>query len=129
MTLDFINILIGGGLLAFIQWAVDKYSLWRNKKDKTAEAIEGLTDKDSELKDTMDERDAVLARTHILRFNDEIYNGVKHSKEYFDQTLEDIDNYNRFCESHPEFRNSRTVMAAENIKDTYNRLLDSHSFL
>ena len=98
MTLDFINILIGGGLLAFIQWAVDKYSLWRNKKDKTAEAIEGLTDKVSELKDTMDERDAVLARTHILRFNDEIYNGVKHSKEYFDQTLEDIDNYNRFCD-------------------------------
>ena len=120
--MELINILLGGGILAFIQWAVDKLSLWHTKNDKTVKAIDGLSDKVEKLKDTMDERDAVLARTHILRFNDEIYNGVKHSKEYFDQTLEDIDNYEKFC-------NSRTVMAAQNIKDTYNRLLDSHSFL
>jgi len=129
ILMDFLNILLGGGILAFIQWAVDKLSLWHTKNDKTAKAIEGLSDKMSELKETMDERDAVLARTHILRFNDEIYNGIKHSKEYFDQTLEDIDNYERFCDTHPDFKNSRTVMAAQNIKDTYNRLLDGHSFL
>lgn len=127
--MELINILLGGGILAFIQWAVDKLSLWHTKNDKTVKAIDGLSDKVEALKDTMDERDAVLARTHILRFNDEIYNGVKHSKEYFDQTLEDIDNYDKFCKEHPDFRNSRTVMAAQNIKDTYNRLLDSHSFL
>jgi hypothetical protein len=129
MQMELINILLGGGILAFIQWAVDKLSLWHTKNDKTVKAIDGLTDKVSALKETMDERDAVLARTHILRFNDEIYNGVKHSKEYFDQTLEDIDNYDKFCKEHPDFRNSRTVMAAQNIKDTYNRLLDSHNFL
>ena len=127
--MDFLSILLGGGILAFIQWAVDKLSLWHTKNDKTAKAIEGLSNKMSELKETIDERDAVLARTHILRFNDEIYNGIKHSKEYFDQTLEDIDNYERFCDTHPDFKNSRTVMAAQNIKDTYNRLLDGHSFL
>lgn len=127
--MDFLNILLGGGILAFIQWAVDKLSLWHTKNDKTAKAIDGLADRVAELRETMDERDAVLARTHILRFNDEIYNGVKHSKEYFDQTLEDIDNYDRFCDTHPDFRNSRTVMAAQNIKDTYNRLLDGHDFL
>ena len=53
--MDFINILIGGGLLAFIQWAVDKYSLWRNKKDITAEAIEGLIDFVYELYETLEE--------------------------------------------------------------------------
>ena len=74
--MDFLNILLGGGILAFIQWAVDKLSLWHTKNDKTAKAIDGLADRVSELKETMDERDAVLARTHILRFNDEIYNIV-----------------------------------------------------
>lgn len=124
--MDFINILIGGGLLAFIQWAVDKYSLWRNKKDKTAEAIEGLTDKVSELKDTMDERDAVLARTHILRFNDELLNNVEHSNEYFMQTIDDIKTYENYCEKHPQFSNGRTIQAANNIRRTYERLFDSH---
>lgn len=127
--MDFLNILVGGGLLAFIQWAVDKLSLWHTKNDKTAKAIDGLSEKVSELKDTMDEREAVLARTHILRFNDELYNGVKHSKDYFDQTLEDADTYERFCKDHPDFKNSRTVMAVENIKETYNRMLDEHKFL
>ena len=91
--MELINILLGGGILAFIQWAVDKLSLWHTKNDKTVKAIEGLSEKVEALKDTMDERDAVLARTHILRFNDEIYNGVKHSKEYFEQILEDIKTY------------------------------------
>lgn len=79
--MDLLNILLGGGLLAFIQWAVDRWSLWHNRNDKTAEAIKDMSQNISELKDTMDERDAVLARTHILRFNDEIYNGMRHSKE------------------------------------------------
>ena len=78
---------------------------------------------------TIEEREAVLARTHILRFNDELYNNIKHSKEYFDQQLEDIDRYEQYCDKHPDFKNSRTVMASKNIKDTYNRLLDGHKFL
>ena len=127
--MDFINILLGGGILAFIQWAVDKWSLWRGKNDKTADAIDELAGKIDVLQETIDEREAVLARTHILRFNDEIYNGIRHSKEYFDQTLEDIDNYDRFCEKNPSFKNSRTVMAANNIKETYNKLLDEHKVL
>ena len=81
------------------------------------------------LEDTIEENEAILARTHILRFNDELYNGIRHSKEYFDQQLEDCDRYDKYCEKHPHFRNSRTVMATQNIKDTYNRLLEEHKFL
>ena len=80
------------------------------------------------IEDTIDEREAVLARTHILRFNDELYNGIHHSKEYFDQTIEDADRYDRYCDEHPRFKNSRTVMAAQNIKDTYKRFFEQHKF-
>lgn len=124
--MDFLNILLGGGILAFIQWAVDKWSLWHNKNDKTAEAIDGLADKVSELKETMDERDAVLARTHILRFNDELLNNVDHSNEYFLQTIDDIQTYEMYCDKHPQFSNGRTIQAATNIRRTYERLFDSH---
>lgn len=127
--MDLMTLLIGGGLLAFIQWAGDKVLDMLGKKSKTVKAIEGLTAKVDKIQYTIDEREAVLSRTHILRFNDELYNGIAHSKEYFDQTLEDITTYDKFCESHPEFKNARTVMAVENIKDTYKRLHDEHKFL
>lgn len=126
--MDFLNILIGGGLLAFIQWAVDKWSLWHGKNDKVAEAIKGLSDKVTALKNTMDEREAILARTHILRFNDELLNDVEHSHEYFLQTLDDLKTYDDFCKDHPNFANGRTIQAADNIKRTYERLFDNHKF-
>ena len=91
--------------------------------------LDVITAKVDKLERTVDEGDAILARTHILRFNDELYNGIKHSKEYFDQQLEDIDRYDHYCEQHPEFKNSRTVMASDNIRETYNRLLKEHKFL
>lgn len=93
------------------------------------EKLDSLAKQIEKVEDLIEEREAVLARTHILRFNDEIYNGVKHSKEYFDQQLEDIDRYDHYCERHPEFKNNRTIMASKNIKETYNRLLQEHKFL
>lgn len=126
--MDFLNILIGGGLLAFIQWAVDKWSLWHGKNDKVAEAIKALSEKVTALKNTMEERDAILARTHILRFNDELLNDVEHSHEYFLQTLDDLKTYEDFCKDHPNFANGRTIQAADNIKRTYERLFDNHKF-
>lgn len=94
--------------------------------DSRLSSIEKKMDK---VENLIEERDAILARTHILRFNDELYNGVKHSKDYFDQQIEDCDRYDKYCEDHPSFKNSRTVMASQNIKETYNRLLKEHKFL
>ncbi len=128
MNFDLLSILIGGGLLGFIQWAVDKLELWHGKSDKVAEAIKGLSDKVEKLNEAMDERDAVLARTHILRFNDELLNDVTHSHEYFLQTLDDCKTYDDFCNAHPNFSNGRTVQAEENIRRTYERLFDNHKF-
>jgi hypothetical protein len=93
------------------------------------EKLREISKKVDKIEDTINDRDAILSRTHILRFNDELYNGVKHSKEYFDQQLEDCDRYDQYCDDHPEFKNSRTIMAKQNIKETYDRLLKEHKFL
>ena len=78
------------------------------------------------IENTIEEREAVLARTHILRFNDEIHNGIHHSSEYFLQTLDDIAKYDQYCASHPKFANGRTVVACENIRATYKQLYEEH---
>lgn len=93
-----------------------------SKMDKIALKVESLENK-------VEENEAILARTHILRFNDELYNGIKHTQEYFTQQLEDCDRYDKYCEDHPEFKNSRTVIATQNIKDTYETLMKEHKFL
>ena len=80
------------------------------------------------IEDTIDEREAVLARTHILHFNDELYNGVHHSKEYFQQTLMDIDTYERFCNTHPTYRNNTCALAIEHIKRVYAEQQDKGGF-
>ena len=79
-----------------------------------------------ETNDKIDRNQAILARTHILRFADEQKQyctvGISHSKEYFEQQLDDITTYTEYCEEHPKFKNERTVMSSEYIKDEYKRL-------
>lgn len=79
----------------------------------------GSQKKIDDLSNSFDEYKAQLARTHILRFNDDLHNDVYHSEEYFKQTLLDIDTYDRYCKDHPNFANGLTIMASQNIKDEF----------
>lgn len=82
-----------------------------------------------DMRDRDEEEKVINCRIRILRFNDEILINLKHSKEMFDQTLKDIDIYERYCEAHPDFENNITVMAVENIKDKYKSCMRNNSFL
>lgn len=101
------------------------------QEDKNDRVLKAITDLEKEVKgisSKVDENAAVLARTHILRFNDELINGVIHTHEYFRQQLQDIDTYEAFCKSHPHFRNTYAMLAIANIKRTYNSLLEKGAF-
>ena len=76
-----------------------------------------------------DERYAVDCRARILRFNDEVLHGQKHTKEHFDQTLSDITTYNTYCDGHKDFKNQITVHAADNILKVYDTCMAEGSFL
>ena len=97
-----------------------------NEIEQSVRALE-LKVVESELK--ADEDRAIRARIRILRFNDEVLSEKRHSKESFDQTLEDIDNYEKYCAEHPEFKNNKTLMSIKNIKTIYQRQLATHDFL
>lgn len=117
-----IAVLASGAVFSFVQFLIT-FGFSRADKSKDIEKkIDTLNDKIDKVAESVDENAAVLARTHILRFSDEIKNGMVHSSEYWRQQLDDCDTYMRFCESHPGFKNSYTEHADKHIKDTYDQL-------
>lgn len=109
------------GLFALITFLLQRHD---NKKNGFSKLSEQVT----ELSNKVDENSAILARTHILRFSDELQNGMVHSQEYFRQQMDDCDTYDEYCRLHPEFKNSYTLLAEQHIKDTYAKLLQKGEF-
>ena len=112
-------------LSATAVWDFVKFLI--NRKDDTKAQIVEVKTSINKLGERMNENQAILARTHILRFDDELLNEIKHSKEYFSQTLQDIDVYEGFCIDHPNFKNSYATAAINHIRSTYDDLLKKHN--
>lgn len=69
------------------------------------------------------------ARQRILRFNDEILFEKRHSKEHFDEILDDIDTYEEYCREHEDYENNKAVLAIATIREVYKDCLKTHDFL
>ena len=117
----FMAVFASSGFWAFIQYLLSRH-------DGTKKELRAISAQVAQLAEKVDSNAAVLARTHILRFDDELLNGVVHSQDYFRQQMDDIDTYEDFCKAHPDFRNSYTTIASEHIRGTYKKLLDKREF-
>ena len=76
-----------------------------------------------------DERNADGHRAKILAFNTELLRGIDHTREDFIEVLAEIDRYESYCRSHPEYKNNRAKYAIANIGRVYNDRLKKHDFL
>lgn len=125
------------GAITLIEFVPIKINPWKAIFTWVGNAINGellkkVDNLDSEMKDlrnVCDERDATLNRTHILHFNDEILHQKEHTKEHFDQILDDITNYEAYCKTHPNYKNNKAGCAIDNIKRTYRKCMDKNNFL
>lgn len=110
------------GLWSYLQYRADK-------KDKTAEALERINLKLNEVTEAQKEAEAKQAKRCILNLNDDLENGIYHSKDYFRNVLEDdIPKYEEYCASHPTFRNGFTVEAVSFITQKYHEMRDAGRF-
>ena len=75
------------------------------------------------------EDEAKSDRNRILRFSDEIITGQEHTKEHYRDIIMTIDDYEKYCEDHPDFKNNRCVLACQNIKDEYMKRCKDNSFV
>ena len=124
----FIAICGGGALLAFIQFLISRHD---NRKDAIKGIKEDLNSIRKDIKsldEKGDRREAENRRVRILRFEDELQENKRHSKESFYQVLNDITCYNEYCEKHPDFLNERTVATIAHIKAVYSERLEKHDF-
>lgn len=93
------------------------------KIDEKLDAISAKVDK---LEQQVEEDKARQARTHILRFADELYEHRHHTREYFQQVQDDIKFYEEYVDTHKKFANGRTENACKLIGDTYDALWKEH---
>ena len=117
-----------------------QYPEWHNQsiqiRDGLREEIQKLSEKIDETNKTLTEmhlkssRDnATTCRYRIIRFNDELLNNKLHTKEHFDQILDDIDDYEDYCKQDPAYKNSKAVMAIRHIQQVYQRCNEEGTFL
>ena len=83
---------------------------------------------DKHLADEQEHR-AKQARYRILRFYDELCEGRLHSESHYEDILDDIDFYEKYCDAHPEFKNSRGKAAMDYIRETYHKIKIKGGFL
>lgn len=77
--------------------------------------------------DTYDEMDQ--KRRNIINFSSEITRGIRHTEEQYNQIIEDVDEYEEFCEMNSEYHNTKAEASIKNIKCSYEECLKQNSFL
>jgi hypothetical protein len=126
ILLNVATLLVGGGLFAFLQFLINRHDSKHDKSEAIVKAISEISEKVGKLEASIEKRDALQSRTHILRFRDELDNDIKHSGEYFLQVLDDIETYEKYCNANPDFANGRTKASSKIIRDEYERLSKEH---
>ena len=110
-------------------WNLLGRTIGRSINKEVMDQVKDLSSKVDDLETAGELERVRFARQRILRFNDEILCGQKHSKEHFDEILDDIDIYEDYCSTHEEYENNKAVLAIRTIKKTYDKCMDNHDFL
>ena len=140
-VLQGVGLLLTGGGFTFLGTILKRRWETKDKKNDVTSALAKLDKKMDDMQSSIMtelERDRAdneeyrikMCRQRILQFNDEIYRGVLHTRESFDNVIEEgIDVYEDYCKSHPTFPNFKAEAAIENIKETYKKRLKNQDFL
>lgn len=142
------ELLLGGGCLSFIMMSLVqispiKINPWTklmqwfgntvngdiiNEISHLKTKIQDLDERIGVMREEAREDSAVNCRTRILRFGDELLHDIHHSKEHFDQILDDINEYEIYCDIHPNFKNNQAVMTIKHIKSVYTECMEDRKF-
>ena len=110
-------------VLTLVQIAPIKINPWSSIAKFIGHALNG------EIRELLNADKADTRRYRILRFNDELLHNQRHTREHYNQILDDITEYEQYCTSHPDYKNNKAVLAIENIKSNYKNCVTNNSFL
>jgi len=126
---DFITLLLAA---MAAPWFRDLIRALIDRLTGTSSTKQSLAKISADLADEREDRlqsEAKACRSRVIRFNDELLNNMHHSKSMFDIILIDCSDYEKYCSTHPDFRNSVATEAIENIKRVYRLCEEAHNFL
>lgn len=103
-----------------LKWLGSKFNQGINTSlTDLKDTIDGQSKDIQQLRNTVNENQAMTSRYRIIRFDDEMISGVVHSQDHIEQIIEDIRVYEIFCKSNPDFINHKGRSAMERILDRY----------
>lgn len=120
---------IGSGIMALLHAALQRKWKKDDQQDVILDKLDTITARMDRMEAAASEREAKDARIRILRFGDECSHEVRHSREHFEQVIEDVDAYETYCRDHPDFKNNKATLTIKIIKDTYQRRLLNNDFI
>lgn len=122
LVITVIVAIIGSNALwGFLQFLLERKDKKKDCSKKILEAIQKINDK-------IDQRTAIGCRIRILKFMDEIIEGWEHSKDSYNQIMQDITHYHQYCEEHPQFLNHQTDATIERLRKDYEQRLITNDF-
>lgn len=124
-----VSIIGSAAVFSFVEFLITRKDKKQDKKGEVLEAIKKLDEKIDALEARMEEEKATNARIRILGFSDEIMHGVLHSEESFNQALQDITAYEKYCEKHPDYKNAKAKVAIANVQTVYEKCVREGGFL
>ena len=116
-----VAIIGSNALWGFLQFLLERKDKKNDCSKKILEAIQKIDNK-------IDQRTAIGCRIRILKFMDEIIEGWEHSKDSYNQIMQDITHYHQYCEQHPQFLNHQTDATIERLKKDYEQRLATNDF-
>lgn len=128
-------LLLGGSWIVQVSpikinpWTWVARSIGRAINAELIEKVDKLDKRINQMEEHDAEREAKSARIRILRFGDECKQQLRHSQEHFDQIIDDIDQYETYCATHPNFKNNKAVLTISIIKDAYRKRIAANDFL
>ena len=118
-----------GGFFTLIQFLIQRHDAKKGELSQIKKELSEIRQDIKRLDEKGDRREAENRRVRILRFEDELQEERRHSKESFHQVLDDVSAYNDYCNEHPDFPNERTVATIAHIRAVYQERLEKHDFL
>jgi hypothetical protein len=120
---------IGSGIMAILNAAVQRKWKKEDQQHVIVEQLGQLSSRLDQMEADNEEREIKHVRIRLLRFGDECSHEVRHSREHFEQVIEDVDAYESYCREHPDFKNNKATLTIQIIKDTYQRRLVNNDFI
>ena len=123
----------GGAAVTGIFALIAAHKANKREREKTDNAILKKLEELEKKLDTHITEDAESkadeSRARILRFGDEVRQGILHTAEHWADILRDVDRYEDYCIGHPSYENNRAVTTIEFLKDIYSKHLMKNDFL